>query len=86
MKKMDEAGIQYPKPNIKSLMQWNDRFTITPNKRLAMNKKIGYLQSIAKKNGVDLSEWVRKHPKEVYKPYSATPVTIKKLSTRKENT
>jgi hypothetical protein len=84
MQKLDEAGIAYPKPNLESLTKPFDRFTINPNKRFQMKRKIGYLQNIAKNNGVDLSEWESRKPKkEIYKPYSAQPLTLKKLSARK---
>lgn len=84
MKKMDEAGVKYPKPNLDSLLHPYDRFTINPNKRFQMKRKIGYLQNIARENGVDLSEWELRRPKkEIYKPYSAQPLTLKKLSARK---
>lgn len=84
MRKMDEAGVKYPKPNLDSLLHPYDRFTINPNKRFQMKRKIGYLQNIARENGVDLSEReLRKPKKEIYKPYSAQPLTLKKLSARK---
>lgn len=84
MRKMDEAGVAYPKPNMKSMLQPFERMTINPNKRLQMKRKISYLQGLARKNGVDLSEWELRRPKkEIYKPYSAQPLTLKKLSARK---
>ena len=84
MQKMDEAGVKYPKPNMKSMLQPFERMTINPNKRFQMKRKISYLQELARKNGVDLSEWELRRPKkEIYKPYSAQPLTLKKLSARK---
>ncbi len=83
-KKLEDAGVPYPKPNIESLVHPFGSITINPNRRLVAKKKIAYLQTLAKQNGVDLSEWVRHTPKkEVYKPYSAGAVAIKRLSVRK---
>ena len=83
-KKLEDAGIPYPKPNIESLVRPFGSITINPNRRLVAKKKIAYLQYLCKSNKVDISEWVsNKPPKEVYKPYSAGTVAIKRLSVRK---
>lgn len=87
MAKLEDAGVPYPKPNLESLTSPFERITISPNRRLVAKKKIQYLQNLCRKNKVDISEWVsRKPPKKVYKPYSATPVAMRKLSARKGET